>query len=124
MLIDDSPPRLSGVIGPEPDEEAESWLLRFCLGGERYYDPVIGRRISQDPIGNQGSDPNLFPNQYLPVANNPINRIDPSGQDDAADQKKKQEEEEEREREAAAKAAQEAAAAAASKKDSSSALAS
>jgi len=41
----------------------------------RYYDPSVGRFISEDPIGFAGGDVNL--SAY--VGGNPLNRIDPSG---------------------------------------------
>jgi len=41
----------------------------------RYYDPGVGRFISEDPIGFGGGDVNL--SAY--VQNNPINRVDPFG---------------------------------------------
>jgi RHS repeat-associated protein len=41
----------------------------------RYYNPVMGRFISPDPIGLVGGDANL----YGYVRNNPINATDPSG---------------------------------------------
>jgi RHS repeat-associated protein len=41
----------------------------------RYYDANVGRFISEDPIGFDGGDVNLF--AY--VQNNPINKIDPLG---------------------------------------------
>ena len=41
----------------------------------RYYDPEVGRFISEDPIGFEGGDVNF----YAYVANNPINNVDPSG---------------------------------------------
>ena len=44
----------------------------------RYYDPTVGRFISEDPLGFGGGDVNLF--SY--VHNNPVNRIDPFGLDD------------------------------------------
>jgi RHS repeat-associated protein len=40
----------------------------------RYYDPNVGRFISEDPIGFEGGI-----NLYSYTANNPINFIDPSG---------------------------------------------
>jgi RHS repeat-associated protein len=41
----------------------------------RYYDPEVGRFISEDPIGFGGGDVNL----YVYVGNNPIMFVDPSG---------------------------------------------
>jgi RHS repeat-associated protein len=41
----------------------------------RYYDPAVGRFISEDPIGFGGGDVNLM--AY--VGNNPVTGIDPSG---------------------------------------------
>jgi RHS repeat-associated protein len=41
----------------------------------RYYDPAVGRFISEDPIGFAGGDVNVM--AY--VGNNPVNGIDPSG---------------------------------------------
>jgi RHS repeat-associated protein len=41
----------------------------------RYYDPQVGRFISEDPIGFGGGDENLM--AY--VGSNPVNLIDPSG---------------------------------------------
>ena len=41
----------------------------------RYYDPQVGRFISEDPIGFAGGDLNL----YVYVKNNPIMFIDPFG---------------------------------------------
>jgi RHS repeat-associated protein len=43
----------------------------------RYYDPIVGRFISEDPIGFAGNDLNL----YGYVRNNPINALDPTGKD-------------------------------------------
>ncbi len=43
----------------------------------RYYDPKVGRFISEDPIGFGGGDVNL----YAYVQNNPVMRIDPWGLD-------------------------------------------
>ena len=46
----------------------------------RYYDPVIGRFLSNDPVGfvESGLNPQMF-NRYSYVHNDPINRIDPDG---------------------------------------------
>ena len=41
----------------------------------RYYDPQVGRFISEDPLGFDGGDLNL----YAYAGNNPINFIDPEG---------------------------------------------
>jgi uncharacterized protein RhaS with RHS repeats len=42
----------------------------------RWYDAQVGRFISEDPIGFNGGDINL----YAYVKNNPVNAIDPSGE--------------------------------------------
>ncbi len=42
----------------------------------RYYNPSIGRFISQDPLGQAGSGTNLY--QY--ANDNPVNLTDPTGQ--------------------------------------------
>ena len=41
----------------------------------RYYDPEVGRFVSEDPIGFEGGDVNL----YAYVQNNPVMFVDPSG---------------------------------------------
>jgi RHS repeat-associated protein len=43
----------------------------------RYYDPATGRFVSEDPLGFQQPDPNLF--RY--AGNNPVYATDPSGLD-------------------------------------------
>lgn len=45
---------------------------------QRYYDPVIGRFYSNDPVGFTG-EPDTF-NRYSYVANNPYKYADPSGE--------------------------------------------
>jgi RHS repeat-associated protein len=41
----------------------------------RYYDPSVGRFVSEDPLGFGGGDVNL----YAYVRNNPVKLVDPSG---------------------------------------------
>ena len=52
-------------------QDAETGLLYY---GYRYYDPITGRWLSRDPIGEL-KEPNLF--AY--VVNNPLNFVDPFG---------------------------------------------
>ena len=42
--------------------------------GARYYDPQVGRWLTQDPLGMVDG-----PNKYLYVSNNPVNYVDPWG---------------------------------------------
>jgi len=57
--------------GREYDSETGLYFYRA-----RYYDPAIGRFISEDPIGFEGGDLNL----YAYVRNNPVNFSDPTGE--------------------------------------------
>jgi RHS repeat-associated protein len=45
----------------------------------RYYDPVLGRFYSNDPIGFLKDDVSTF-NRYSYVGNDPINMVDPTGE--------------------------------------------
>ncbi len=56
--------------GREWDEENGLYYYRA-----RYYDPQAGRFSSEDPIGFNGGDVNL----YRYVQNNPVNLVDPKG---------------------------------------------
>jgi len=46
----------------------------------RYYDPVIGRFYSNDPIGYTAKNPVMSFNRYLYVNNNPYKYTDPDGE--------------------------------------------
>jgi RHS repeat-associated protein len=61
------------------DAETELYLLGGGSGG-RYYDDKTAHFMSEDPIRHDAGDANLL--RY--VANDPINRIDPSGLIDGA----------------------------------------
>nr|WP_269454730.1 PASTA domain-containing protein [Methylomonas koyamae] len=56
--------------GREYDTDAGLYYYRA-----RYYDPVVGRFIGEDPIGFEGKDSNL----YRYVSNKPIGGVDPTG---------------------------------------------
>jgi RHS repeat-associated protein len=45
---------------------------------QRYYDPVIGRFYSNDPVGFTASNPMMF-NRYAYANNNPYKYVDPDG---------------------------------------------
>lgn len=51
-----------------------SWATKLYYFRARWYDPVTGRWLSNDPIGISGGL-----NQYIFCANNPVNRTDPYG---------------------------------------------
>ncbi|HEY2579826.1 MAG TPA: putative toxin, partial [Streptosporangiaceae bacterium] len=67
----------SGTANPNPEQYATSQADPTGLDqlGARYYDPAIGRFISQDPLGILGGSPNLY--EY--AQDNPVNLNDPSG---------------------------------------------
>jgi len=46
----------------------------------RYYDPVIGRFYSNDPVGYTTQNPVMSFNRYLYVNNNPYKYTDPNGE--------------------------------------------
>jgi uncharacterized protein RhaS with RHS repeats len=46
----------------------------------RYYDPVIGRFYSNDPVGWSPENPVMSFNRYLYVNNNPYKYVDPDGE--------------------------------------------
>ena len=50
----------------------------------RYYDPVIGRFLSIDPVPFMAAKPYMF-NRYAYTGNNPMNRTDPTGMADDSD---------------------------------------
>lgn len=45
---------------------------------QRYYDPIIGRFYSNDPVGFKTSNPMMF-NRYAYANNNPYKYVDPDG---------------------------------------------
>lgn len=47
---------------------------------QRYYDPIIGRFYSNDPVGFKASNPMMF-NRYAYANNNPYKYIDPDGRE-------------------------------------------
>ena len=57
--------------GRERDPDTDLYYYRA-----RYYDPDLGRFLSEDPLGFGGGDPNF----YAYVGNNPMVANDPSGQ--------------------------------------------
>ena len=62
--------QLFGYTGQEWDKDA-----KLQNSNARWYDPAIGRFISEDPSGFDGGDPNF----YRYVGNSPLNATDPTG---------------------------------------------
>jgi RHS repeat-associated protein len=60
-----------GYTGRELDKETGDYYYR-----SRYYDSTVGRFISEDRIGFDGGDSNL----YRYVFNSPTNYTDPTGE--------------------------------------------
>ena len=72
-ITDQSDPNatpLYAYTGREWDADADLYYYRA-----RWYDPAVGRFISEDPLGFAAGDPNL--QRY--VSNAPTNAVDPSG---------------------------------------------
>jgi RHS repeat-associated protein len=73
-----------------------AWSPSFCSGEQydsdlglyylraRYYNPNTGRFLSRDPEDGNAKIPATL-HKYLYAGGDPINRIDPTGRDDAAD---------------------------------------
>ncbi|MDC3379547.1 RHS repeat-associated core domain-containing protein, partial [Planctomycetota bacterium] len=66
-----------GFQGRRFDEETGFFYFRA-----RYLDPAQGRFVNRDPLGLWG-DPSNLGNPYAFCSNDPVNRVDPSGLDDA-----------------------------------------
>ncbi len=55
--------------------DSSTSLYKF---GTRYYDPTLGRRTQQDPVGGSLGDLNSA-NRYVYAGDDPVNAVDPSG---------------------------------------------
>ncbi|HHK41130.1 MAG TPA: RHS repeat-associated core domain-containing protein, partial [Planctomycetaceae bacterium] len=66
-----------GFTGRERDEESDLYYYRA-----RYYDPALGRFLSEDPLGFEAGDANLT--RY--VGNDPVGKVDPSGLEEPGNQ--------------------------------------
>ncbi|RUO60180.1 hypothetical protein CWI76_07525 [Pseudidiomarina marina] len=64
-----------GYTGHLEDDDLELTYMQA-----RYYDPVIGRFYSNDPVGWTASNPVMSFNRYLYVNNNPYKYTDPKGE--------------------------------------------
>ena len=64
-----------GFTGHLQDED-----LGLTYMQARYYDPVIGRFYSNDPVGYTSANPVMSFNRYLYVNNNPYKYTDPDGE--------------------------------------------
>ncbi|RHW77715.1 RHS repeat-associated core domain-containing protein [Colwellia sp. RSH04] len=61
--------------GHQRDDESDLVYMQA-----RYYDPVIGRFYSNDPVGYTSANPVMSFNRYLYVNNNPYKYTDPDGE--------------------------------------------
>lgn len=66
---------MGGGLRNHPAKQSLATLRSRVCYGARDYDPVTGRWTAKDPILFDGGDTNL----YAYVANDPVNRIDPTG---------------------------------------------
>ncbi len=64
-----------GYTNRETDRESDLMYYRA-----RYYEPTLGRFLSQDPYSGNLSSPLTQLSKYLYSLNNPINRVDPTGE--------------------------------------------
>lgn len=64
-----------GFTGHLQDED-----LGLTYMQARYYDPLIGRFYSNDPVGYTSANPVMSFNRYLYVNNNPYKYTDPNGE--------------------------------------------
>jgi len=78
------------IPGPaaNPDDEGFTGHIQDAATGltymqARYYDPVIGRFLSNDPVGFAEGGVQYF-NRYVYTANDPVNAIDPDGRQQTA----------------------------------------
>ena len=72
-----------GLIADAEDEEGFTGHISDATGltymQARYYDPVLGRFLSNDPVGFETGTPQQF-NRYSYTWNDPVNAIDPDGE--------------------------------------------
>jgi RHS repeat-associated protein len=68
-----TPQDTPGYTGHLTDQD-----LSLTYMQQRYYDPVIGRFYSNDPVGFSAKEPMLF-NRYTYANNNPYKFVDPDG---------------------------------------------
>src|SRR5262249_49789361 len=66
-----------GYIGQRQDDSGLFYLHA------RYFDPVVARFLSPDPVFPNGTNVGL--NGYAYASNDPVNRSDPGGADDEAE---------------------------------------
>jgi RHS repeat-associated protein len=68
-----TPDTVFRFTGEQRDSDSDMYYLRA-----RYYDPAIGRFLSQDPLRSLAISPQSL-NRYPYVGSNPVNRVDPTG---------------------------------------------
>ena len=76
MFSDESTATIVRLLPERSFPDSAALLEDYGIVRQRYYDPAVGKWLSEDPIGFAGGQANL--EEY--VGNDPLNFTDPSGE--------------------------------------------